>query len=529
MEAFRSAKAALIRTAQQTDWALLLFLAAAVDVKLYVKMAAILGYGLWLVWKKVRWQRLPGPVWFYVLMPVLGIAVAAFRGSFHRHGYEWGALLGTIQWLMGGAILYLLFVTIKNQSFERLTATAKAFFALNALITLGQFGGLILESGHVFPYWFYDSGLKYGASTGDRLTGLCFNNSLNNAAVSLMGLLFFLHQAKRGWAILCLLILMMCTSNVITFGMLLLLLLMLTLGGRKGLRRDVLVILVLSVVIYPVLSPQNLEYVGNVMGRLTSPSAPFIAEEVPDADSLLSDSTNRALDYPLRSMNLQVPERVMEQMPQNLIALRHMSDTMEKPAWSYLTLEPAAIRSSFEKWYGVPPEHTLLAHYGKPAKVFAIRQTVSFLNTSPNLWLFGAGMGNFSSKLAVKMTGLKLQGSFPQGSINISRPFMENHFYTLMYVFSRDVKEHSVVNMPGSTYLQLAGEYGLVGLALFGILYLGWFWLKARDFKTGRWLLLAFLGLLWLDYWYEMMTLSVAMEFLLLLGIFARKSPDAES
>jgi hypothetical protein len=276
------------------------------------------------------------------------------------------------------------------------------------------------------------------------------------------------------------------------------------------------------------LSPQNFLYVRDIIGRLGTKAEPFIAVELPDADSLLPDSATKALQYPLRSMSLHVADSTFGRMPQYLTDLRRRSDTIEKPAWSYLVLEPAAIRPAFEQWYGVPPEHTLLAHYGKPAKVFAIRQTVTYLNTSPTLWLFGAGMGNFSSKLAVKMTGLRLQGGFPQHSIYISRPFLEYHFYTLMYVLSRDVQEHSVINMPGSTYLQLAGEYGLAGLLLFALLYFGWFLMKTRNFKGGRWLLLAFLGLLWLDYWFEMMTLTVVMEFVLLLGIFARPSPDAE-
>lgn len=513
----------------QTDWALLAFLVAAVHIKLYVKLAGIVLYACWLLWKKVSLKALPGPAWFYLLMPVIGIGVAGLYGSFAQQGYMLGAALGVIQWIACAAIFYLLFLSANQKSLEALLATAKAFFLLNALVTLGQFAGLIIESGHAMPYWFYDSGLKYGASTGDRLTGLCLNNSLNNAAISLMGALFFLLRKNLGYAAICVLVLLMCTSNVVSFGMIFLLLLMLMVGGRKGLRADALKLMLLTAIIYPTLSPQNFLYVRHVLSRLGNESKPFIAPELADADSLLTDSAARMLDYPMRSISLNVSDSTLRKMPQLLIELRHASDTMEKPAWSYLVLEPAAIRPAFEKWYGVPPEHTLLAHYGKPAKVFAIRQTISYLNTNPTHWLAGAGLGNFSSKLAVKMTGLRLQGSFPQKQIYISRPFLENHFYTLMYVFSREVGEHSVINMPGSTYLQLLGEYGLMGFLLFVVLYFGWLWLKCRDFKDGRWLLLALLGLLWLDYWFEMMTLTVVMEFILLLGIFARKSADAES
>jgi hypothetical protein len=318
----------------------------------------------------------------------------------------------------------------------------------------------------------------------------------------------------------------MCTSNVVTFGMILLLLLLLVFSRSKQVRLNVLKLLALTIILYPTLSPQNFKYIETVIGQLTAPSKPFIAEEKlgKDKDSKKGVNAEQPQRY---SLSIHIKDDVFRRLPRELVDLREYSLHVPKPAWSYLTIEPAALRQVFPHWYGVAPEGTLLAHYGKPAKLFAVRQTIGFLNTSPRFWLAGAGMGNFSSKLAIKMTGLRWQGSVPDNKIYIARPFAEYHFYTLTYVFSRDVKEHSVINMPSSTYLQFAGEYGLIGIALWAFFYFGWFWMQSKDFKAGRWLLLACLGLFWLDYWYEMMTLTVIMEFLLLSGIFARKPSDA--
>ncbi len=515
----------------QMDWPLLLFLAGATYVKLYLKIAAVAGYAAWLLFRKVRLQKPPGPVFFYLAMPVLGIAAAAAHGSFSSTGFVFGAMLGFTQWLTGASIVYLLFLTAKTGSPDRMAVTISGFFALNILATLVQFGGLIIESGHLMPYWFYDSGLKYGASTGDRLPGIFMNNSLNNAAVMLLGVLYFITRGQRAWTAACVLVLLMCTSNVATFGMIALLLLLFVFGSGRRLRGSVALTILFTTFLYPAISPQNFKYVETVTARLFAPSKPFIAAENPVQDTILAqpDTAQTVAYTPKRSLSLQVPEAIYRNMPAELASLREYSRHMPKPAWSYLALEPDAIRLYFRRWYGVAPDSTLLAAYGKPAKLFAIRQTIGFLNTSAAYWMAGAGMGNFSSKLAVKMTGLGLQGSFPDKRIYISRPFLEYHFYTLMYVFSRDVKEHSVINMPGGSYVQLAGEYGLAGLLLFAGLYLGWFWLRCRTYKGGRWMMLALLGLFWLDYWFEVMTITVVLELLLLQGIFAASSHASSS
>jgi hypothetical protein len=513
----------------QVDWPLLLFVAGATYVKLYIKIAAIVCYAAWLLFKKARWQRPPGPAWFYIAMPVLGTAVAAIHGSFNAPGYYLGAAIGSLQWLACAGTVYLLFVAAKNGSSDQLLATVKGFFALNALATLFQFLVLVVQSKHAMPYWFYDSGLKYGSSTGDNLKGIFMHNSLNNAAATLIGVLFFITRGERLWTGMCIIVLLMCTSNVVTFGMLALFILLLALGSGKRIRLHLLQMMLLVAVVYPTLSPQNFEYVQTVFRRMFSPSKPFIAAENPEADTIIlhKDTPSKKEYSPARSLSLHIPDSIYQRMPKELVALREYSLHMEKPAWSYLILEPAALRTFFKRWYGVSPDSTLLAHYDKPAKLFAIRQTVGYLNRSPMLWLSGIGMGNFSSKLAIKMTGVRWQGTFPDDKIYISRPFAEYHFYTLTYVFSRDIREHSVVNMPAATYLQLAGEYGIVGLLLCAVLYFGWFWLRSKNYKAGRWMLLAMLGLFWLDYWYEMMTLTVVAEFCMLYGIFGRSRENA--
>jgi hypothetical protein len=207
-------------------------------------------------------------------------------------------------------------------------------------------------------------------------------------------------------------------------------------------------------------------------------------------------------------------------MREELIALKATSKHV-LPTNSNVALDQNTIKEAMERWYGVPLDRTPLAYFSKPAKVFGIKQTYHFMKSSPIHFMLGAGLGNYSSKLAIRMTGLGLQGRYPDNRIYINKHYMEGHFYTMMYVLSQNVSEHSVINMPGNVYVQLAGEYGFVGTGLFLALYVLWFWRRSAGYPAGRWMLLALLICFSLEYWFEMMSLTVVFELLAMQGIFA--------
>ncbi len=128
-------------------------------------------------------------------------------------------------------------------------------------------------------------------------------------------------------------------------------------------------------------------------------------------------------------------------------------------------------------------------------------------------------MGNFSSKLAFKATGLTFSGGFPAKYIYINRDFLVNHLDIYLNFFSKIRELHSLTNSPFSVYDQLLAEYGLLGLAAFAIFYLGYFFRQIRYLSYGIPILILMLAVFFTDYWFEQLSVIVFFELLLLLDI----------
>ena len=62
---------------------------------------------------------------------------------------------------------------------------------------------------------------------------------------------------------------------------------------------------------------------------------------------------------------------------------------------------------------------------------------------------------------------------------------------------------HSVINTPHSVFAQMAGEYGLAGLAGFLVLYIMFFAKRHRHLSYGLPLLLFMTGMFFTEYWFE--------------------------
>ncbi len=154
-----------------------------------------------------------------------------------------------------------------------------------------------------------------------------------------------------------------------------------------------------------------------------------------------------------------------------------------------------------------------------PGKVTELLQTMLFFQHHPVKIIVGDGIGNFSSKLAFKATGLGFEGGYPAKYIYISREFLSNHLDLYLNFFSRKSGLHSLTNSPFSVYDQLIAEYGLLGIAAFSIFYLGFF---ARHFKKltyGIPILIMMAAFFFIDYWFEQLSVIVFFELLLLLNI----------
>jgi hypothetical protein len=200
-----------------------------------------------------------------------------------------------------------------------------------------------------------------------------------------------------------------------------------------------------------------------------------------------------------------------------------ISDSKLEKAFGQL-LSVKNIRQDPVTGYIVIPDQL---YQSKPGKFASFIQTFFYLKFSFKHFLFGSGIGNFSSKLAFRASGVKILGTYPQKYAYISPDFRHNHLFTFRYYYEADASKHSVINYPFSFYNQILGEYGMIGAAVFAIFYLGYFASRYRKLSYGRYLLLALLGLLLIDYWFESFTLVILFELFILLNIKEEQETDS--
>jgi hypothetical protein len=155
----------------------------------------------------------------------------------------------------------------------------------------------------------------------------------------------------------------------------------------------------------------------------------------------------------------------------------------------------------------------------KTGKAMGIAQTIDFFKEHPLKLIMGDGIGNFSSKLAFRASGIGLGGGYPPKLAYISPDFLSNHLDVYLNFFSKKTDYHSLISNPGSVYDQLLGEYGLIGVSGFLIWYL-WYFIKHYKWLTYGWpILLLLAAILFTDYWFEQLSVLLFFELLLLLNI----------
>jgi hypothetical protein len=331
------------------------------------------------------------------------------------------------------------------------------------------------------------------------------------------GILFFLFHKDLKWLFLCIVILVLCTSN---FSMLLLfacLAAVIVLINDRRIRLYALGSILCTMLLYGFLSMQNVIYANKTINQeLAATTAAGQKEEGDGMEIQVSgEGTRRDAQAVGTAGTIGVSDVVRD------LRWMHSEITRKDSPGLDTGLARLAVRS----WYGVSYDSSRLGVSGMPGKLYALQQTGAYMVSNPGRFFLGAGPGNFSSNLAIKMTGLGVHGSYSPGHIYVHQDFLEHHLYIWMYVFAHTAEFHSVTQLPANTYSQVGGEYGAIGLMLFGVLYVGFF-LKRAGFRPSALILIAMLlGYFFVDYWFEAISLTVFFE-LLMLAEWWKKQPD---
>lgn len=153
-------------------------------------------------------------------------------------------------------------------------------------------------------------------------------------------------------------------------------------------------------------------------------------------------------------------------------------------------------------------------------KVISVVETWQYTTASSQNALVGAGMGCFSSQLALRTSGLetnsgsRLFKKLPQYS---SQAFRDNHYRIFEAIYQLPPEYHSIRHFPGSTLNQLLGEYGLIGILVFMIFYCGYFLKRYKRLRYTIVLLVMVCGFLLFDYLFEYLSVMVYFELFFLL------------
>ncbi len=512
------------------DWKLLLFLLLFLNVKLVVKLAAILIiYCLQPQFRfefKLRNSRLPA---FYPA--VIGIASLNFI-IYRQFGSSPQLVLfitGICFWILCILVIHQLKIFTDNLSTAIIVQTLVVFFLINAFVSYAEYIRIIIETGSINPYRYQGDHQKYFISTGDYIKGISFDTSVTNAVLNALGLIFFLFRRNIQMVFLCISVLLMAASNLTNILLFLVLLYTFVFNADRNQKSIITSCVFLLIIFLIKVSPQNNQYISEIYSKLSGHEKKTRTVNNPLSlrlrpDNLLNSEEKKqkiAILY-LDSVNREIDRK------DNILfsSLPITTGSSGRPALPEVNIHSEPFQSRDE----INPTRKRLLNFiqtenigllkpGKlPGKLIALEQTIDFFHSSPAKIFTGNGIGSFSSKLAFRATALGIAGGYPEQLRYIDPLFKDNHLLIYLSFFSGPAKMHSVINAPNSAYLQIAGEYGVVGMLAFIIGYLGYFMKRISLKGYGVPVLLLLTGVLLTDYWFEQLSVLVLFELILLLN-----------
>ena len=531
----RSAVLKLQDLRKNTDWKLLIFLILFLNVKSVVKIIAIaLIYIIQFDFKFGFRNSVPRLPLFYVFIIVVAIFNWLITKSFMSTSSNIALLTGISIWLLCILVIHQLKLFVDNTDTTSIYQTIIIFFLINALLSFINFAGIVWETGALNPYRYQGEYQKYFIRTGDYIKGITFDTSTANSIISAFGVIFFL--VKRNWIMLliCMLILLATASNIINMLMIGIFGFMFFYRSNANQKSFVIICLMMGIVFMVKVSPENYKYVKEAIQKMA------------DKKTVITPASTSA-KIPITEIedNLLTPEERKHKIAQLYLDSIYKSRLKSAKGKEYISAEivkpkievPDINTAPFQSKIDTTLQQRKLlmfmnAHKKSlplsekedrnlilPGKIIAFKQTFDYLHSHPEKILTGDGMGNFSSRLAFRTTGLGISGNYPTKYASISPGFLSNHLDIYLYYFSKRIYFHSLINSPNSVYNQLLSEYGIIGISIFAVFYFGFFWKHYRKLTYGIPLLLLMGGVFFIDYWFEQLSVVILFELLLLLNI----------
>jgi len=441
---------------ERTDLFLLLFLLLFTIDSVVVKPLALAVAIIWL------WRHLPrltfrdAPM-FYLILPAMEVMRFAFFNDDFSVGRIITLSLGICYWLMAYAAFLIVRYRAERLGGHKAANTLITWFYLNAAFSLWQLLLTMIHSGSVNPYGVDD--ILYGNSTGDYIKGLFLAPCYLNMFVNSFFAVWFLFRRMWFPALLATLICCLTTTNFANIIFLPVLLLLLSVLKGKVARLSILGCAGMIILFSFIVSSGNVSYMQQSMNNS---SGMINGSTVLRSDSLLN---------------------------------KYGKDSARRS------------RIRIAKIY---------AKLARPnGKMLSWKQTWAYATAAPAQAIAGAGMGNFSSLLALQMAhiyGRSHSRFYELMPVYVHPDYRANHYGIIRDVYALPDGYHSARHMPHSFANQLIGEYGLIGVLCFLGGYV-WYFVR-RGGGKGFFLVIMVLtgGYLWFDYLFDYLSVMVFFE-----------------
>lgn len=186
----------------------------------------------------------------------------------------------------------------------------------------------------------------------------------------------------------------------------------------------------------------------------------------------------------------------------------------------YIFAAQANFQYMVESLRGDKDQHLgMLAGGGKK---HSLTQTLGYLQSSPEHLLIGAGIGNFSSRLALSASDVDVSRKsrvFAHLPTYVHPDFRNNHYRIYDTLSKMPGPYYSTRHLPTSTANQILGEYGLYGLCCFLVGYIWFFIQRWRQLSYTRPIIVVTLGYFMFDYLFEYLSVLIFLELFFLIDL----------
>jgi hypothetical protein len=532
------------KNTERVDWNLLIFLLLFLNVKLAVKLAGLVFIYIRRFDLSFRFStKQNGLSYFYPAMIGIAIINTLFLSLYREQNYLILLMVGVLFWVISILALHQVSLSVMKTDIQKIHFTLLLFFILNALASFGNLFSIILEIKEWNPYRYQGLYQKYFIGTGDYIRGISFDTSTTNALLNAFGAVYFLSRKQMIMGLVCMSVILLTGSNFTNLLMIACLAGFFIYRSDRGQKSIIIVMLMLLVIFMTNISPQNNKYATYIVEKTfghKDPVGKLQVKEIPiteKADSVLTPDERKEkhaklyLDSVARLRNAIVlltsdynkkvgNDSTIFFVPVIPKVNIHAPEYQHRQDSSEARLQAVAFLYKIQQEGGenIFNADALSLASQPPGKLIAYRQLIHFIKDHPQRMITGNGMGNFSSKLAFRATGLKIAGGYPSSYTYIGEDFRKNHLSVYLSYFGKDSGYHSIANSPNSFYAQLFGEYGLAGVAVFILFYLLYFARGCTKLTYGLPVLFIMLGALITDYWFEQLSIVIMFELMILLN-----------